>query len=199
MRTPLALLLCALLSACGFRPVYGEQYQAERAAATASMGQIEVSTDTTRLGQLLNAELIDRLNPTNAAHDKLYRLTVALTEVNVPLFVAPDGTYGRGNIQFSANYSLARIADNTEVDSGSITRVSSYSASEQNAIYASYVAQQDARKRGVVELANDLALRMGNRLNDASLSSTEGREKALDPAEVQMRNAGTLSTLGVDR
>ncbi len=162
-----AAMVCVLLfvSACGFRPVYGEAYQAERGAVSARLAEVAVSTGTTRSEQLLKAEVEDRLNPDNVAAEKRFMLVVSVGEVNIPLFVAPDGTYGRGNLQYTLTYSLRNSTDGSVVDTGSLTRVSSYAASETNAIYASYVAQEDARKRGVIELSKDIVTRVANILD----------------------------------
>ncbi len=169
------LSVLMVVSACGFRPVYGRNYQEERAVASAALAEIRVVTDTQRSSQLFKAELEDRLNPEHIAAEKRYVLNVSISETNVPLFVAQDGTYGRGNLQYSLGYTLIRLSDNQSLDSGNLTRVSSYAASETNAIYASHVAQQDARKRGMIELASDLTLRIGNRL-DSSLETERDPE-----------------------
>lgn len=159
------------LSACGFRPVYGKAYQAERAQASAALSEVQVQVGTSRYAQLLGAELRDRLNPEHAAVAKRYVLDVSVEEVNVPLFVAPDGTYGRGNLRYTLNYTLKHSDDNRVLDDGQIVRMSSYAASETNAIYASFVAQEDARKRGMIELANELSMRVGNVLDAKSDSA----------------------------
>jgi LPS-assembly lipoprotein len=169
MKTFLALGVLCILSACGFRPVYGEAYQSERAAGTAALAQVEVSAGNSRRAQLFKAVLEDQLNPDAVPTQKTYRLDVVLEEQNIPLFVAPDGTYGRGNIQYTAKYALRRIDDNALLADGSLQSVSSYAASETDAIYASYVAQEDAKKRGVIELANNITLLLANRLNADSL------------------------------
>ena len=172
-----ALLPLLVLSACGFRPVYGTQYQQERAVGSASLAQIKVVSDNSRAGQLLKAEIEDRLNPQNIPAEKRYTLRLGVAEYNIPLFVAPDGTFGRGNIQYSVDYVLTRDADGATINQGGLSRVSSYAASETNAIYASYVAQQDAKKRGVIEMASDVAMRMGNALDSDIDEEKLRREK----------------------
>lgn len=167
MRAWIFLPLLLVTAACGFRPVYGTQYQAERGAASAQLAEIEVTADTSRYSQLFKAELEDRLNPEHLAVPQRYQLQVTLAEVNIPLFVAQDGTYGRGNLQYTLTYRLVRKVDGKLIHNGTLQRMSSYAASETNAIYASYVAQQDARKRGMTELASDLAMRIGNVLEHA--------------------------------
>lgn len=179
------LSLLLLTSACGFRPVYGKHYQEERAQATAALAEIQVVTDTSRLSQLFKAELEDQLNPEHQSRSKRYRLHVGITEQNIPLFVAQDGTYGRGNLRYTLKYTLVRVQDDQAVDHGSLVRVSSYAASETNAIYASYVAQEDAKRRGMVELANDLAMRIGNRMDDGFQTPSAEDESEPAPLSVQ--------------
>lgn len=195
----LILIPLFLLAGCGFRPVYGKEYQSERRVATAELAGISVVTPTDRLGQLLGEELRDAFNPEHVAAEKPYRLEASATEVNIPLFVAPDGTYGRGNIQFTANYTLVRVADNAPVHSGTLTRMSSYAASETNAIYASYVAQQDARKRGILELANDIASSIANRLNAGALALEVAKPAVAADPIVKMQDQSDLQQMGLDR
>lgn len=193
---PLLFIPLLFVAACGFRPVYGTQYQAERTQATASLAEVAVVTSTSRLGQLLGEELRDALNPEHIPAVKRYRLQVQVSERNIPLFVAPDGTYGRGNVRYTARYTLTRLSDGKQVDSGSVTREASYAASEINAIYGSYVAQQDARTRGVIELAHDVSMRVSNRLDRDSLE--EETPEGAEPDPLLEDDPAALSTLGVE-
>lgn len=179
------LIAFLVVGGCGFRPVYGNHYQEERAQTTAALAEIQVVTDTSRLSQLFKAELEDQLDPEHHPVARRYRLHAGITEQNIPLFVSQDGTYGRGNLRYTLKYTLVRIADNQTVDQGSLVRVSSYAASETNAIYASYVAQEDAKRRGMVELANDLAMRMGNRMDEGFRTPSAEDEPEPAPLSVQ--------------
>lgn len=155
-----ALLFAALLAlaACGFRPVHGRMYQAEQETSLAS---VAVQVDNTRLGQLLKAEIETGVNPDYERAEKLYTLSITLSTYDVYLFVNPDGTAGRGDVVFNSNYQLVRNLDRKVLKTGQIKRVSSYNISE-SADYATYVSEDDARRRGVVELAQDYKLRMSN-------------------------------------
>ena len=166
---------------------------------TAGLDEVAVVVGTERLEQAFGEELRDRMNPTRSPSPKRYRVQVAIQEFNIPLFVAPDGTYGRGNIRFTANFRLTRMEDGALIDTGSVTRMSSYAASETNAIYASHVAQQDARQRGIVELANDIALRVANRLNDASLQPIAERQVIEADPIVDLETQEDLNTLRNDQ
>lgn len=154
------LLLAALLAlaACGFRPVHGSEYQAQQ---NNSLAAVQVEVDTTRLGQLLKAEIENGVNPDYRRAEKLYTLAIALSETDAYLFINPDGTAGRGDVQLSSTYTLRRTLDGAVVKTGRLNRVSSYNISE-TADYATYVSQEDARKRGIVELAQDYKLRLSN-------------------------------------
>ena len=155
-----ALLLAALLAlaACGFRPVHGRDYQA---AQETNLSAVTIRVDTSRLGQLLKAEIERGVNPDFMRSEKLYTLDIALTQRDIYLFVNPDGTAGRGDVQFLSSYTLTRNLDRKVLKTGELKRTSSYNISE-TADYATYVSQEDARKRGIAELAQDYKLRLGN-------------------------------------
>lgn len=154
------VLLALSLAGCGFEPVHG---QATRARFELPLNAISIETDRTPLAQLLRAEIEDGINPGANREEHLFRLTIGLTETETSLFINPDGTSSRGDIVFSSQYSLARAKDGKVVDTGSLSRLSSYNISE-NADYATYVSREDARKRAVIELAQDYKLRLANLL-----------------------------------
>lgn len=152
------LLAVSALTGCGFEPVHG---RAARAARVHRVESVRVVTDNTRLGQLLKAEIEDQTNPAGLRAEKPFTLTITTAETEISLFINLDGTSSRGDMQYVSSYVLTRTADGQKMDSGSITRISSYNISE-NADYASYVSREDARKRGIIELARDYNLRLSN-------------------------------------
>lgn len=154
----LFLPVLLLLTACGFTPLHSEAYRAQTAD---SLAAIDVQAGTTRIGQLLKAEINDGINPEALAQPKQYVLAINLLEYEVALFINPDGTSSRGDVEYHSSYVLTRIGDNKIVDRGQIKRVSSYNTSEA-ADYSSYVSEEDARRRGIVELAQDYKLRLAN-------------------------------------
>lgn len=155
----LLIIACLLsLTACGFQPVYSREYRAEQEF---DLSAIRVEVNNTRLGQLLKAEIERGINPDHEIAEKLYTLKINITQRDVYLFVNPDGTSSRGDIDYRSSYVLRRVIDGKVVKTGWLKRVSSYNLT-LNADYASYVSEQDARKRGIVELAQDYRLRMNN-------------------------------------
>jgi LPS-assembly lipoprotein len=154
---PLLISSILLLTACGFEPVYAKR----EGAVAAELAAVDIHTDSSRKGQLLQAEIKDLLNPRRESQPPEYRLNITTTENISALFIKPDGTASRGDINLVSTYTLVRLSDDKVIDSGNITRISSFNTSE-NADYATYVAEQDARMRGILELARDYAFRISN-------------------------------------
>lgn len=152
------LPLLLALTACGFHPVHSREFKAQQ---DIDLSSVQVVVDNTRFGQLLKAEIERGVNPDYEMAERLYTLQIGLIQHDIYLFVNPDGTAGRGDIQLDSDYVLKRKIDGKVLQTGHITRVSSYNISE-TADYATYVSQEDARKRGIIELAQDYKLRLSN-------------------------------------
>jgi hypothetical protein len=171
MRKFLLILLPLVLSACGFKPLHSTEYRAQQAI---DLSSLVITVDNTRRGQLLEAELRDAVNPDYTRQEKLYKLSIKLKELDIPLFINPDGTSSRGDIQLESTYVLTRILDSRQVADGKIARISSYNTSDQASQgYASYISVEDAKKRGVIELAEDYKLRMANLLAKLNTEATQ--------------------------
>lgn len=155
----LLMVLCAV-SACGFKPVYGK---AERAELSNQLESIQIETEGGRLPQLLKAEIEDQMNPDARRAEKLFIMKIKFTETEMAMFINPDGTSSRGNLQYRSSYTLTRKLDGKLVDSGSLVRTSSYNISDV-ADYGTYVSRDDARRRGILQLAQDYKLRLANLL-----------------------------------
>ncbi|MDE3016806.1 MAG: hypothetical protein KGI29_07835 [Pseudomonadota bacterium] len=145
------LLLAGLLTACGFRPLYGKKTDADPGSRVFAGVSIDKIPD--RMGQQLQANLEDRLNPDGAVPaNPGYRLAVLLSDSTIPIGVARDGTVSRYNVYLSSTYTLYRTADGKAIDSGTINDVSSYNNST-NDYFSTYISEQDAIKHGVQELS----------------------------------------------
>jgi hypothetical protein len=156
-----ALLLS--LSACGFEPIHATNHRATNNGENigAQLQSIYVVTDRSRLGQLLKAEMESQFNPTYVKAAHRYQLRVTLSESEGGVFINPDGTSSRNNVNLNSSYTLTELHHTEIIDRGDINRISSYNLSE-DADFATYVAQQDARKRGILEIARAYKLRLSN-------------------------------------
>lgn len=148
-------VLLLLTASCGFQPVHGTA-SALPANSPITMGITIVASANTNNDNKTNSmarqfsyNLEDILPSTK---NPAYRLEVALNESVTGLGVARDGTASRYNLNLNSTYSLIRISDNKQVDNGTIGNVTSYN-NPSNQYFSTFVSEQDARKRGVKELA----------------------------------------------
>lgn len=98
-----ALLLPAGVGACGFRPLYGGT-RGETAAA--ELAAIEVTAPLTRVGRILENQLISDLNPAGLAVPKRYRLDVKLDRAKKALAIQLDDTITRFDLTLAATFTL---------------------------------------------------------------------------------------------
>ncbi len=165
MRILVLTFALTLLASCGFEPVHARRTGTTEETVS-GLESVEVRVyDRKRMSQLFKAELEDQLNPDYARAPKRYILTVSLSELIYGSFVNPDGTASRNNVYFNSSYSLESVDKKTKPLTGTLSRYSSYNVSER-ADYATYVAEQDARKRGVIELAKAYKLRLAGLLSE---------------------------------
>ena len=184
-----SLFLLALAS-CGFQPLQSQAYRGTLAVDMASV-DVEVGNTSThsmngvrsagagRYSELLEAEIQDQINPTATRSQKRFKITIGYSEQESGVFVNPDGTVSRGDLIYASHYTITRLADGKRVADGSISRISSYNTAP-NADYSSYVSIEDARKRGVMELAQDYKLRLATllpTLNNPDATALESKVK----------------------
>jgi hypothetical protein len=181
-----------LLASCGFQPLHSQSYRESQALNLSSIAVVASGETTTnaasiasniprRYSELLRAEIEDQVNPAADVAEKLFTLTITFTETDVPLFVKPDGTASRGDLTYYSTYVITRTRDGKQLSSGAIQRVSSYNTSS-SADYASYVSIEDARKRGILELAQDYKLRLAVLLPALNAPDAAPATPAMTPA-----------------
>ena len=207
--TPRVVCIVAMLmlSACGFQPLHSDTYRAQQAVDLSSIRVLAVGSATEnttslsnnldrRYSELLTAEIQDQVNPTSIAAEKLFTLAITFNETDVPSFMKPDGTASRGDLHYASNYTITRLRDNKPVANGTIQRVSTYNTSP-SADYASYVSIDDARKRGILELAQDYKLRLAAllpKLNNPATAPIKAAEPEVFPVLQPMRTHETLGS-----
>lgn len=107
----LTLGLPAVLGGCGFRPLYagpaGEVVATELAA-------VDVNAPMTRVGRILENQLIDDLNPAGLVIAKRYRLDVRLQRQKQALAIQLDDNITRFNLTLAAFFTLRNASDPSE-------------------------------------------------------------------------------------
>jgi len=159
--------VCLLTSACGFEPMYARHDNTGLTGHTGLITQnilIEATTGDDikdrHVAEQFKNDLEDRLRPSgDTTATPQYALKATLTHTEGALAVSPDGTISRYNVIILADMKLTRISDGALVYHGQAQRTGSYD-NINNAFYSTYVSGEDASKRTVTELAEDVTLRL---------------------------------------
>ncbi len=144
----------SMLSACGFRPLYGVNSETHAPAMAQQFALVEIPVIGDRVGQQLRNLLIDSLHPGGAAADYKYRLIVVPREADVSLGLQSNSTSTRGEVKLTVEYRLI------DRDSGKVLLHETLRTSTGYNIlvnqFGSVLSAEDARARGLEELADDI-------------------------------------------
>ena len=142
-----------LLSACGFRPLYGRSD--ETGGSTVDhLRAIRISPLRDRTGQQLHNLLRDRLNPDGQPADPLYSLDVRLNETIQELALRTDETATRADLNIVATYLLYRFGRDEALFEGQSRTVNSFNILQSQ--FATQTSETDARERSLRELSDDI-------------------------------------------
>jgi LPS-assembly lipoprotein len=150
IRLAAALAVAALLTGCGFHPLYGsapEDGGGREVFASIYVDPIEGE----RVGYELRNSLIDNLNGASKPGEAAYRLKVTVDQYLQGIAVANNATVTRYNYTLNAKYDLSDMRTNKIVKSGQERTLSAYDV--VTSPYATLVAQEDAQKRGASDIA----------------------------------------------
>jgi LPS-assembly lipoprotein len=154
------LALLAALPACGFTPAYGPG-----GAATGLRGSIQVDEPSDEEGYYLVRRLEERLGMASAP---THRLSASLAIRQDGLGITADEDITRYRLRGELTWALRDIASDTVVTDGLVRNFTGYSAplfdNTRGSIAGNTVsviaAQQDARERLLVILADQLVSRL---------------------------------------
>ena len=152
------------LSGCGYRPVYGEQSAAVSGdGARANLGSVKILGIADRRGQLLRNYLLDRMTPRGEPATPRYILSVTSNESRRITVSRPDGTATRADLAIVARYSLRDATSDLVVFSERAEAVTTYNL--LTARFASVASEDEARRRAVEQIADQMALQIALVLN----------------------------------
>jgi len=155
----LAVLLCGLLAACGFRPLYGHGDDDSGITPTDDLAAVYIVPLTDRSGQILHNYLRDRLNPRGQPAAPAYRLLVDVQESVSEVAIRSDETATRANLRLRASFSLRRADNDTVLLDGNSEAITSYNILISQ--FATYSSEEDARNRGLRELSENIRKQLG--------------------------------------
>ncbi len=159
------LFLMLSLAACGFQPIYGGSTPS---GVRTSLAMIEVGLIEDRVGQQLRNELVRRLHPDGRPVKPSYRLQVNLSIGKRDLALKKSEIATRANLRMTAAYTLRKNTDGEALIRGTSRITTSYDILTND--FATLTAEEDARRRGVRELADEIT----NRLAAFLLASGRG-------------------------
>lgn len=140
----------ALLTGCGFRPVYGPD-----GPMGALAGSVAVEAPASAAGFVLRNRIVDRLGPGETAR---YLLSVDLQIGGAAVAVTTEQETTRFNLPGEADYGLTDVASGRTLAQGRVTSFTSYSAT--GTAVSTFAGRQDAEERLAVALADQILLRL---------------------------------------
>ena len=150
------LAALAVLTACGFQPIYGSR---GTPGTQIEMASIEVGIIKDRQGQQLRNFLLDRINPGGTPQSPNYTLTVVLTSGKEFLAFRKSRFSTRANLNFVAVFNLkGKNQYLGENFSGTSKITVSYNILSSH--FATLTAEENARTRAVKELSDDISNRI---------------------------------------
>ena len=155
-RRHLYLILFTLAGGCGFSPLYNT---GKESYIIKAFSQINVLPIKNRTGQLFSNEIKRLLDPQGKTKNPIYNLKVNLSEVNSSLGVKKSAIATRGNLSITATYSLQSIKGLPIIDN-SVNKIT-VSYNKFNSAWATLVAEEDARTRGIRALTQELRHHLG--------------------------------------
>jgi LPS-assembly lipoprotein len=160
-----ALAAAALAaSGCGYRPVYGEQAAATVGdGARANLASVKVLGIADRRGQLLRNYLLDRMTPRGEPAAPRYVLAVTTSESTRTTDSRPDGTATRADIIVVARYNLRDATTDLLVFSERSEAIATFNL--LTARFASVASEDEARRRAVEQLADQISVQVSLFLN----------------------------------
>ena len=176
MRAVSIALLCSLLFACGFEPLYARRSTGTGSTATTDQldsvyieqvdaratQQVTLNTDLreNRGGQALYNALRDQMNPHGAPQRPLYRLSIQLVEGKTDLATRGDQFATRANLSINVVYTLSHASDGATLYVGRQQVTASYNLLGSESMFSNLTSENEARTRAVTEMAQILTSRL---------------------------------------
>ncbi|MDO8422237.1 MAG: hypothetical protein Q7S99_08750 [Parvibaculum sp.] len=145
--------LSLMLSACGFRPLYGDR--GVEASTYGDLSGVTVSSPDTTIGRALKFDLLDTLNDSgDQPATPLYKLTLHPRNYSLNVAVQQDATVTRRNFVLVVTYTLRDIGTGKIIYNSTARARSSYNRVDSE--FANLSAAADAEKRTAKAVAADI-------------------------------------------
>ena len=156
LRAVIVVSTALALSACGFRPMYGQR--ADAPAIAQELAAVEVAEISDRLGQLVRTAITDRITPGGGPANPRYTLQVRVLEEREDVGIRPDASITRANYRLSATFDLVEIASDTVLITGTTWSQTAFDVVQQD--FATVSAELAAQRRLADEVADEITTRL---------------------------------------
>lgn len=168
-----ALLAASLaLASCGFHPLYGKANK----EVVPELAAVKVGAIADRSGQQLRNLLYTQLNPRGEPARPKYLLETKLQEYTQALAVRIDEVATRANLLMDATYTLTDLQTGRRLFRQGVRATTSYDIVQNE--YANLSAEDDARKRALQQISDDIKAQL-------SFYFVRNEPKAPEPAQTQ--------------
>lgn len=147
----------ALLSGCGFQPLYGPTASGEQLGDV--MKAVDITTVPGRVGQRIRNELIFKTTGGGyAAEQSRYRLDIAVRESVMKTLVNREGDAEGEIYQLYSEYKLIRLTDNKVVLEGHSNARAAFD--KVDSVFSDIRAKRDAEDRAARTIAEAIRTRV---------------------------------------
>jgi LPS-assembly lipoprotein len=164
---PISLLLCLLVAACGFSPMYGEYRSLDRNKIQPFYDQIFIENIPDASGQYLRNALIDKLYQNGRPADTRYNLVIQnISESILDLDITKNSDATRAQLRLTANMRLIDKKTGKEILSRKLTSVSSYNILQSQ--FTTRVSEQYTRENALDDIARQTEQQLALYFNRSS-------------------------------
>ena len=156
-----ALVLALQVAACGFQPLYARR---DASNVQASFTEVHIDAIEDRVGQQLRNHLVKLLHPRGRADTPRWRLAIKVTEGRRSVAVLKSAFATRAVLTFSAAVQLFRVDDGGAAQAFTSTVSASFNIFSSE--FATQMAERGARQKAIVDIGQDIRVRVGAFLND---------------------------------
>ena len=152
------LVMAFGLTACGFRPLYGESSQQQQSAA-AELSNVRIGNIPDREGQYLRNALIDRFYQHGYPQNPRYTLEVSpVIETRTDLDITKSADTTRSQLKLRTTIVLRDTYDNKTVLKRDLLSVTSYNTLQSQ--YTTRVSEENTRLNALDDLARQIELQL---------------------------------------
>ena len=149
------------LAGCGFQPLYADR--SAGGSVGGDVATVRIAPIPDRIGQILRNELVDRLNPSGEPADPRFALEARVAVTERELGIRKDETATRTSLRFRSTFRLRDTNSGAIVCSSRAGTVTSYNIVDSE--YATIASERAARRRGLILIADRIALRVAAYFN----------------------------------